>query len=231
MAGLAADDLLRLWEAGAAQHPLDRALTMLAAAMPAVTRGEFAQLPIGQRDARLLTVYARTFGEQIACRGRCPQCGQAVEFTLQARDLLAAAGAGEWEQPLTTSSEGYAVTYRLPDSFDLAAIARLPDVRAARQRLLERCIVQATCAGAAVGPDQLPEDVVGLVVAQMAAHDPLAVIELEPACPDCGCRWQLLFDIVAFLWLKIEVQAERLLRDVHALARAHTVGARPISWP
>ena len=40
-------------------------------------------------------------------------------------------------------------------------------------------------------------------------------------CPTCGNQWQLFFDIAAFLWLKIEMQARRLLREVHTLARAY----------
>ena len=59
------------------------------------------------------------------------------------------------------------------------------------------------------------------VAEQMAARDPLAEIELALACPACGHQWQLVFDIASFLWLKIEMQARRLLREVHALARAY----------
>jgi len=73
-AGLSGDDLLRLWEVGAAQHPLDRALTILAAAEPNQARRELARLPSGRRDERLLAVYERTFGSHVAGQGRCPQC-------------------------------------------------------------------------------------------------------------------------------------------------------------
>ena len=55
----------------------------------------------------------------------------------------------------------------------------------------------------------------------MAAHDPLAEVELALACPVCGHQWQLVFDVASFLWLRIEAQARRLLEEVHALARAY----------
>lgn len=224
--GLSADDLLRLWEDGSAQHPLDRALTILAAAEPDQTRRELAQLPSGRRDARLLVVYVRTFGSQIAGQGRCPKCEGRVEFSLDARDLLSLSSsevdatpiAGA---PLEVTSEGFTVKYRLVDSFDLAAISLLPDVAAARQALLKRCILQVTHDGAEVAPDQAPDGVVARVIEQMASRDPLAEIVLALACPTCGHHWQLLFDIVTFLWLKIDLQAKRLLREVHALARTY----------
>jgi hypothetical protein len=219
--GLSADDLLRLWEVGAAQHPLDRALTILAAVKPDQARRELARLPSGRRDARLLGVYARTFGSDIAGQGRCPQCEGRVEFSLDTGNLLSVSAGDVGEAPLELASEGFRVMYRLPDSFDLAEIAHLSDAAEARQTLLERCILQATCDGAEVGLDQVPDGVLALVAEQMAAHDPLAEIELALACPTCGHQWQLFFDIASFLWLKIEMQARRLLREVHMLARAY----------
>ncbi len=221
MRGLSADDLLRLWEVGAAQHPLDRALTFLAAAQPGRTRAELARLPCGRRDARLLALYARLYGEQVAGQGSCPACGERTEFALDARELLAAGGDEAPAEPLTVVEGGYAVTFRLPDSTDLAAIALLADPVQARQRLLERCIVQATCDGAEVAAEQLPEWIVARVGEQMAAADPLTLIELELTCPACGHRWTLVLDIVAFLWTRLEAQARRLLREVHTLARAY----------
>ena len=220
-AGLSGDDLLRLWEVGAAQHPLDRALTILAAVEPDQLRRDLARLPSGRRDARLLAVYARTFGTHLAGQGRCPKCQGRVEFSLDARDLLSVSADEVEEAPLEVASEGFRVTYRLPDSFDLAEIAYLSDVAEARRRLLERCILQATRDGAEVALDQVPDGVVVQVTEQMATHDPLAEIELALACPTCGHQWQLIFDITFFLWLKIETQARRLLREVHTLARAY----------
>jgi hypothetical protein len=220
-AGLSAHDLLRLWEIGRAQHPLDRALTILAAAEPGATRGELARLPAGRRDARLLALYEHSFGRHLAGQGQCPDCHETVEFRIDVSDLLAAASDAGGAEPLTVAAADCTVAYRLPDSFDLAGIADLSDVGEARQRLLERCIVQATRAGDAVGLDRLPAAVVDLVVEQMASHDPLAVIELALACPACQRRWQVVLDIVSFLWLKVDEQARRLLREVDALARAY----------
>ena len=221
MRGLSAGDLMQLWEAGAAQHPLDRALTILAAVEPEQTRRDLALLPSGRRDARLLAVYARTFGSQIAGQGPCPQCAGRVEFGLDTRTLLAVAADDGEEAALAVATDGFSLTARLPDSFDLAAIADVADVAEARRRLLERCILQATRDGVVVLLEQVPESVLAVVAEQMAAHDPLAEIELALVCPACGHQWQLFFDIASFLWLKIELQARRLLREVHTLARAY----------
>lgn len=65
MSPLAAHGLLKVWEVGQDQHPLDRALTLLAAC-PELTRDELAALSVGQRDARLLTLRERTSGPALS---------------------------------------------------------------------------------------------------------------------------------------------------------------------
>ena len=37
----------------------------------------------------------------------------------------------------------------------------------------------------------------------------------------CGHEWDELFDVVSFVWAELEVQACRLLQEVHVLARAY----------
>jgi hypothetical protein len=55
----------------------------------------------------------------------------------------------------------------------------------------------------------------------MASADPGADIDLAFDCPECGHRWQEVFDINGFLWREIHAWAKRTLRDVHVLARAY----------
>ena len=214
-------DLLHVWEAGGVQHPLDRALSILVAAEADSPRSELARLPRGRRDARLLAVYARTFGSAIEGLGRCPECRERVEFRLDVGELLSVSGETSREGPFTIASAGCEVTFRLPDSYDLAEIVGLTDVDAAHRRLLRRCMVHSTREGQEIGPEEVPEAVIALVVGQMADFDPLGEIELVLDCPRCGNEWSLVFDIESFLWRKIEERANRLLREVHTLASAY----------
>src|SRR5215204_6554358 len=102
MRSLSAYDLLRVWEAGEDQHPLDRALTLLAAACPELTWDELAALSVGQRDARLLALRERTSGPRLNGFAECPQCLERLEFDVAVADLRVAADpdtdAGEEKQ-------------------------------------------------------------------------------------------------------------------------------------
>ena len=65
MRALSAPELLSVWERGQAQPPVQRTLTLLAAACPGILPDALAELSIGQRDARLLTLREWTFGPQL----------------------------------------------------------------------------------------------------------------------------------------------------------------------
>ncbi len=59
---LGASGLLAAWEDGTTQHPVQRGLTLLAAAWPELPEPVFSQMSIGQRDAALLTLREQLFG-------------------------------------------------------------------------------------------------------------------------------------------------------------------------
>src|SRR5438270_9970365 len=87
MHGLMRQELLRVWEVGLGQHPLDRALTILLAAYPEGSRDTLALLSVGQRDACLFAVREQTFGSRLIGLGTCPACQEQVEFVLDTADM------------------------------------------------------------------------------------------------------------------------------------------------
>lgn len=222
MHALSAQSLLHIWEVGQGQHSVDRALTILTQAFPEMSWGALAALPIGQRDARLLTVHERTFGRQLAGLAHCPQCNEILEFAFGVSDIRLVSDVeltGDERHDL--SSDGYQLRFRLPNSFDLGVIAAIPHLMAARQVLVQRCVLEAWHEGHPVAADRLPAPVIAALATQMAEYDPQADIEFKFTCLECNHQWLVLFDLVAFLWPKISAQAKRLLANVHRLARAY----------
>lgn len=233
MRALSAADLLVIWENGRSQHPLDRALTVLAAGWPDLSRAELARLSIGERDARLVEMHVALFGAQLAGRAGCPQCAEEIEMTFDANEILRLPPPET--HSLTATVDGIALSFRLPMSADVAAALLTGETLAgesagsagaagaSRRELLRRCLLCAQRAqdGAPVGVDDLPDSVVDAVGARMAEADPHAEVKFALACPACAHRWTALFDIVSFLWKQIESRAVRLLHEVHTLASAY----------
>ena len=55
----------------------------------------------------------------------------------------------------------------------------------------------------------------------LAAQAGLADLSLAHRCERCGKDCETAFDVLDYLWRRIVVEARRLLREVHLIARAY----------
>lgn len=213
-------EVLQVWERGQRLHPVDRALALLAAANPNTSWEQLAHLPVGRRDEQLLSLREASFGSRFTSYTECPHCEARLEFEIEASQLrLPSPDKLEVGNEGSLEGEGYTIRFRLPDSFDLAAVAQSPDVSMARQTLLQRCVISVEREG--IPANQLPTLLESQLAESIAQSDPQADLQLDLSCPACGHNWQLTFDIETFLWAEIKSLAKRLLREVHTLARAY----------
>lgn len=220
MYALSASELLDAWERGLDQQPIERALTLLAAARPDLPPEDLARLSIGQRDAQLLALREWLFGPALVSLVNCPNCSERLELNFQVADLRVPQESAPPEK-MALSVAGFQVQFRHPNSLDLCAVSLSRDVRAGRKLLLERCLLRAAKDEEAKTVDELPPEVVESVVEEMARADPQADVQVALSCPQCGHAWQAAFDILSFFWSEINVWAARLLREVHTIAGAY----------
>ncbi len=221
MRSLSAHALLEVWETGEGQHPLDRALTILAAACPELTWDELAALSIGQRDARLLALRERTYGPRLEGFIECPRCAESLEFDVTVADLRTTAEPDEGEEALELVTDGFELRFRLPDSRDLAAVLGCEDPTAARDLLVQSCVLDVRRGETPIAGSELSANAVAEISRKMSEHDPQAEALIDLRCPSCDHRWQAPFDILTFFWAELAAQAKRLLREVHTLARVY----------
>lgn len=217
---LSATATLDLWADAERRSPVERTLVLAAAggddgASPA----ELARLPLGRRDGRLLSLHAALGGRTLEATAACPACGEQAEFAVAAGEL--AARADEGAPPAPIEAEGFVVTWRPPDSADLAAAAGTCDAAAAERVLLSRCVLAATGPDGEVGGTELPPAVRAATAEAMAAADPLAEVLADVECPACGTAFVADLDLGGFVWAELRAHAQRLLRDVAVLARAY----------
>ena len=128
MRPLSAAQLLDAWERGLSEPAFRRVLPVLAAAWP---RDELAVLSIGERDRRLLTLRESTFGSRLASVANCLQCGEVLEWAFDTADLLMEKAIESGD--LSIDVENYRVSFRLPNTSDLASISNCADAASARQ--------------------------------------------------------------------------------------------------
>lgn len=219
MRSLSAQQIVQVWELGQRQHFLDRAITMLAMACPEQTVSDLAALSIGQRDAYLLRLRELTFGDKFTSYAVCPRCGERLESTLNVSNFRIVELQPLQTQIYQCEIDGFDLQFRLPNSWDLAAIVAQQNVMQAKSILEQRCLLQARRQGQGVDYEELPTEVIQQFGERVTECDPQAEILLGFTCPACHHSWELLFDIVTFLWTELTAQAKRLLHEVHVLAR------------
>ena len=219
VARLGSEDLLALWERGLPLHSIDRALVVIAQALPEHGHEELARLPLGVRDSLLLDVRKETFGDRVEACDTCSNCGMAVEVGLRCSALLTGASAPPSEWPVEYGD--YRVRVRPLDSLDAVAALGCANLEEARAELLARSVIAAEHLGRAVGPADLPADVADAVAASIGTHDPGAELQLALTCPSCGHTWVNVLDVATFVWAELAALAHGLLAEVHALARRY----------
>jgi hypothetical protein len=218
MRELSAAELLSVWERGMRSRAVERGLLMLAAACPELDTNELATWPIGRRDEQLLEMRMALFGPQLSGTTTCPGCGELLELNLDGSELQPRVTPGPAPEELSFTTDGYEISFRLPNSLDLLALGEAGDSTAAYARLLAGCVIDARHHGAVEPVDVLPAAVISAMAEQMDLADPQANIWLDLVCPGCGNTWQSLFDIVSFAWGEIDTWAQRTLHEVASLA-------------
>jgi hypothetical protein len=211
--GLSPSDLLRVWEQGVHEDAVARALTMLESAYPGMQREELATLRIGRRDQDLLKLRAQTLGAEASALAKCPDCQEVLELILDTSELRAEV-EGNPDDSFSITAEGVDVVFRLPNSLDLEAILGETDLPSARQALLQRCVLTP-------GPEALTDYAQSAVSERMGQLDPTSDVQLALTCPSCGHGWLAGFDVSSFFWNEIDVWAQRIVREVHALASSY----------
>lgn len=220
MHALSAADLLSVWERGMGQPVVRQGLLLLAASFPETPPEDLAQLSLGQRNSRLLSLREQVFGPKLISVSACPSCNHELQLTFTAAEVRTRVGEVT-NEILTIAADDYEVRFRLPDSNDLLAISGHQDIATGRSLLLTRCLLAARRHGVDQQVEQLPQNIVDAVMKRMAQADPQADVQLKLDCPECGQTWSVAFDIVSYFWSEIHSWAQRTLHDVHLLASAY----------
>jgi hypothetical protein len=207
------EQCLTLYEQGAARHSIDRALLLVSTVGDVeADAGDWADQPLGRRDARLLALRCAWFGPQFDAVLACPACHELRAVALDLRGFVSAEAETD-DSGGTVQVAGRRL--RRPTSRDLAAIAGAPDVDQASLQLLDRLALDPAPAGGWSAAD------IEAAEAALDSADPLAHVTIALRCEGCGHGWQAPLDIAEVLWDELSAQARSVVAEVHLLASAY----------
>jgi hypothetical protein len=209
MRTLSNSEVLSLWEKGRRLHSLDRGLLALSVA-GTLPDENVADWPVGRRNRVLFEMHCLCFGSSLLGWTACPECGEKVEFDVDAQSLV----PHDSPQAQETIAVGDC-WFRLPTSRDLAQCVNASDAHAAAISLAQRCRVSGT------EPTAWTEELLDNIGEEFIAVDPMAETRIALLCPQCSHQWEDSLDIAQFVWWEVESRARRLLWEVHMLASAY----------
>lgn len=212
----AANELLKLWEAGATAIQAERDEALLS------RYGEAAPVALSGRNAALLRMRSHLFGPAQELRCNCPDCGAVAEFSVDCDAIAQSAQTtGETQCPEPLSCEGYLIQFRSPDAADVWAAALMTD-QPFEDALLMRCVTRAERTDHAdCAIHDLPDGVIEQLSARMEELEPGAAISFDVTCPECEGIWTAPMSVGAVVWAEVQARAERLMLDVDLLARTY----------
>ena len=186
--------MLAVWERARAAPAPERAIAVLAAADPGTPRGALLELPVGERDRRLLAVRAASFSSPLLATCECPACEIQLELDLTELPVPPAGPPDPGVRPVDTRA--------------LLAAAEAGSPERAREILADHC-----GGGQELAPEALE--------ARLEAIDPAADLRVALRCPGCAAEWDQPVEPDRLLWEEIAHAAKRLLGEVDELARAY----------
>jgi hypothetical protein len=209
-------DLLELASRGGPPH--DRAVAALAAS-DGHSVAEAQDWPLPVCDAHLLELYRQRYGPELQAVSACPECGGVLELRFAVDDLLAALATPD-HAGLTLEIDGYELTLRLPTVADLGRAQRTGDSMRAAQSIAAGCVCECAREGVSVDGADLPRPVLERVQQRLERYD-LGGDQIDLTCPECGAGWSATLDVTTLVLAELDAEGERLLADVHVLARAY----------
>ena len=209
--------VLDLWERVASCAPIDRGLAILATISSGGGAGDVVDWRMRSEAARAARGAVRQSAQRlrrVSAVWRSAGTGREHSGAARGRPRLDTGG----HAPNIASTW---CSYRLLTSADLVDAGACASLSEARQLLLERALVSVVRRGRPVGTGRLPGGLVERLAERLTAGDPWAESLLALRCPACCNEWTVLLDTAVFVWTALRSRAQRLVHDVHTLARAY----------
>jgi len=160
------------------------------------------------------TLTLRMDGDRIGSTLHCGDCERPFDMDFSLAELVSHLGTESGTDAGDRVRLPDGRSCRLPTGEDEIAVADLAPEQAALA-LADRLLTGGTLSA--------PSDEDGLAALQrhLAERAPGLDLDLEAACPECGAGQPVRFDIQSYLLTSLLQEQERLVYEVHRLARAY----------
>lgn len=220
MVDLSAQRILEVWEQGASFTAEVRTQALLGLAAPELSTKALTELVLGERNKNLLELHQRLFGPTLQAYVECNECGEALDLEF-AIDELGFDSIPDMPESHSISTGNIIAKVRLPNSYDLIALAPVKNVEDGRCLLFSRCVLELLRDDVNTVIHELNTEEMDQLEQAISELDPRMEIQFDLQCPQCAHSWLSPLEIGSFLWSKYDAYARQLLENVHVLASSY----------
>ena len=181
---------------------------------PAGGNAHADELTAPDRDRMLAAIYQRAFGKKIDSTATCTACSSPYDLGFALDDLFAALDRSTESNTTQQLGDGTFRTssglhFRLPTAREEIEVSQLP-LEKAEQVLASRCVLESPEGDSPSALEDAIEEVA-----------PVLDLDIDTACPECGVRQGVRFDMQFYLLSAIERERTHVLREIHRIASAY----------
>lgn len=203
-------DLVRHWDCDGAKPAFRRLERLLACG--GAGDALCADTP-GGRNRRYLVLHRELVGLTMEAQAQCPKCATLCEFPLPLDAMLASPVPAPREEAEIRHA-GRTYRFRMPTMADVAALGSWASGAEMGRAVAEMCRVGGA-------EEELPDGAIERLSDALDAADPLANPAFGVGCAECGLGFSASIDLASFVAREFDRLVDRLLREVHQLARAY----------
>lgn len=187
---------------------------------PGESNARADELAAPDRDRLLAAVYQRAYGKKVQSTAVCGACSSPYDLSFFLDDLMAALdrsaeSAASQVLPDGTFRMPSGLRFRLPAARDELEVSLLPSEEA-EQALASRCLLEFPA-----DEDSSTADSLKLLEAALEEVAPALDVDIDTACPECGARQMVRFDVQFYLLRAIEQERPQVALEVHRIASAY----------
>lgn len=204
--------ILNIWDSCVDKNQAFKGVALASLALNEKNHSNISDWSIEKRDVALFHVRKTLFGNKFSNIAHCPQCNQTVEWDLYLQQM----GIpnlidipDNLEIPIKIAD--YNLMVRLPNSNDLFSNNK--------DKIIENCILNFKEYNEQLIDQKIPDILVNQISSKYDEICKASNITYHLNCVECEHKWQVIFDIVAYLWKEIDQWAKSFLGQIYMLAK------------
>lgn len=206
------NSILNVWDYCVGKNQTFKGVALASLVFNEADHSDVLNWSIEKRDVALFHVRKKFFGNQFNNISHCPKCAETVEWDFYFHQMEIPSLKGTPDNvEISVDVTDYNLMVRLPNSDDLFVNNEI--------QIIQNCILNLNEYKALSRNQKIPDVLINQINDRFNESCQASNITYNLNCVACKHEWQVVFDIVSYLWKEIDQWAKGFLDQIGLLAK------------